>query len=87
MDLKIARQIARLTQRQLADRSGVDESTISLIETDKRDYGVVSYRDIVKIARALGVDLTLLFPVPDDRAIPVARGARKKEERRAAASQ
>jgi transcriptional regulator with XRE-family HTH domain len=80
MDLKIARQIARLTQRELADRSGVDESTISMIETDKRDYGAVGYRDIVKIARALGVDLPLLFPVPDDRAADIV-SRRKKEAR------
>lgn len=64
MGLKIARQIKRLTQRQLAQRSGVNESTISLIESDKRDYGQVGYADIVRLARALGVDPELLFPVP-----------------------
>jgi len=65
MDLKIARQIARLTQRQLAARSGVDESTISLIEQGKRQYGAVNYVDVVNLARALGVDPAVLFPVPD----------------------
>jgi len=65
MNLKIARQIARLTQRQLAARSGVDESTISLIERDLRHYGAVNYFAIVKLAQALGVDPAVLFPVPD----------------------
>lgn len=82
MVLKIARQIARLTQRQLAERSGVDESTISLLENEQRDYGTVGYRDIIKIARALGVDPALVFPVPDE----TGRGARKKEDRRATSS-
>lgn len=77
MDLKIARQIARLTQRQLADRAGVDECTISLIESDKRDYCVVNYRDIVNLARALGVDPALLFPVPDEAASRVIRPRQK----------
>jgi transcriptional regulator with XRE-family HTH domain len=65
MNLKIARQIARLTQRQLASRSHVDESTISLIENGRRDYEAVNYGDVVRLARALGVDVDILFPVPD----------------------
>lgn len=64
MELKTARRIARLTQRQLADRSGVDESTISLLETDKRHYGRVAYEDVVNLARALHVEPEELFPVP-----------------------
>lgn len=65
MDLKIARQIARLTQRELAERSGVDEPTISLLESGKRQYGSVNYFDIMRLARALGVDPDLLFPLPE----------------------
>lgn len=66
MGLKLARQIKRLTQRQLAQRSGVAESTISLIEGGKRSYAQVGYADVVRLARALGVDPELVFPVPDD---------------------
>jgi transcriptional regulator with XRE-family HTH domain len=65
MELKIARRIARLTQKELAMKSGVDESTISLLENDKRNYCTVAYEDVVRIARALNVEPQELFPVPD----------------------
>ncbi len=65
MELKTARRIARLTQQQLATEAGVDPSTISLLENDKRNYGTVAYEDIVRIARALNVEPEELFPVPD----------------------
>lgn len=63
MDLKIARQIARLTQQELAERVGVDPSTISLIENDKREYRGASYATIIRIARTLNVNAEVLFPV------------------------
>lgn len=72
MELKIARRIARLTQRQLSERSGVDTSTISLLESDKRHYSKVAYGDIVNLARALSVEPEDLFPVP---ALPAAEQA------------
>ena len=53
MNLKIARQIARLTQRQLAARAGVDEATISLLERGERDYAQAGYAAVVRLARAL----------------------------------
>ncbi len=65
MELKTARRIARLTQRELATRSGVNESTISLLENDKRHYASVAYADIVNLARALNVEAEELFPVPE----------------------
>lgn len=65
MELKTARRIARLTQAQLAEKAGVDHSTISLIETGKRDVGVVAYETIVRLARALGVEPDELFPIPE----------------------
>jgi transcriptional regulator with XRE-family HTH domain len=66
MKLKTLRRIARLSQRQLSLASGVDCSTISLVENDKRDYGAVAYADIVRLARALGVEQPQeIFPVPD----------------------
>lgn len=63
MDLKVARQIARLTQQQLAERAGVDPSAISLIENDKRAYGRANYATIIRIARALNVEPEVLFPL------------------------
>jgi len=66
MELNTARKIARLTQRQLAEKASVDVSTISLLENDKRNYSTVGYAAIVRIARALNVAPEELFPVPDD---------------------
>jgi transcriptional regulator with XRE-family HTH domain len=63
MNLKVARQIARLTQRELAERAGVDDSLISRLERGQRPQ--VSYESAVRIARALNVDPKELFPVPD----------------------
>ena len=67
MNLKIARQIARLTQRQLARQAGVDEATISLLERGEREYTQTGYAAIVRLARALHVDPELLFPVPEHK--------------------
>jgi transcriptional regulator with XRE-family HTH domain len=63
MELKILRRVARLTQRQLAKKAGVDESTISLIESGKRQN--MSHDTAVRIARALNLTAEELFPVDD----------------------
>jgi transcriptional regulator with XRE-family HTH domain len=64
MELKIARKLARLTQKQLADLAGVDDSTISVVESGRRDIRSMSYASVVRIAQVLGVDATELWPVP-----------------------
>lgn len=61
MDLKVARQIAGLTQAQLADRAGVDAALISRLEKGGRRRP--SYEAIVRIARALNLAPDQLFPV------------------------
>jgi transcriptional regulator with XRE-family HTH domain len=63
MELRTARKIARLTQHELAERAGVTDSFISLLESGKRDIDTVGYRTVVRIARALGVEPNELFPV------------------------
>lgn len=67
MDLKIARQIARLTQRRLAELVGIDDSLISAIETGRNDLGAMRYDSVVRIGRVLapGVPVEKLFPVLD----------------------
>lgn len=68
MELKTARRIARLSQAELAEKAGVDHSTISLIESGKREAGVVAYETIVRIALALNVEPDKLFPIaPPER--------------------
>jgi transcriptional regulator with XRE-family HTH domain len=65
--LFIARRAARLTQRQLAVKAGVDHSFISLIEAGERDIEAVGHGTVVRIARALNHTADDLFPVPDTR--------------------
>lgn len=63
MDLRVARKIASLTQQELAERVGVTDSFISLIESGKRDIRAVGYETVVRIAHALGVEPEDLWPV------------------------
>ena len=66
MELKTARQIARLTQQELAKRAGVDPALISRLESGRRARRP-SYEAIVRISRALNVAPDVLFPVDDVR--------------------
>jgi transcriptional regulator with XRE-family HTH domain len=61
--LKLARTVARLTQTELARRAGLDNSTISLIESGKLDVRGLGYEKVVRIAQVLGVPAEQLFPV------------------------
>ena len=65
MELKIARQIARLTQIELAQKAGVDNSAISMVESGKREIGSMSYAAVVRIARVLSPQghVEELFPI------------------------
>jgi transcriptional regulator with XRE-family HTH domain len=65
MELHTARQIAGITQQELAKRAGVTDSFISLLESGKRDILNVAYGIVVRIARdGIGVAADQLFPVP-----------------------
>ncbi len=70
--LKTARKAANLTQVELSQRSGVDQSTISRLERDE-DHGGLNYDTAVRLALALGVEPRDLFPDPD---APVAAPSR-----------
>ena len=51
--LKVARIMAEMTQKQLAEKAGVSRATIAMLETDKsRD---IRGETLVKIATALQV--------------------------------
>ncbi len=65
MELKLARKIAGLTQEELAERAGVTNSFISLLEARKRDIRTTDYATVVRIARALHVTADELFPVDE----------------------
>lgn len=70
MNLKVARQIAHLTQRELGRKAGVDPTTISLLENNRKDYHTAQYATIVHLSRALNCDPELLFPVTAAEAVP-----------------
>jgi len=74
MELEILRKAAGLTQKQLAELAGVDDSAISLVETGKRDIGAMSYYSVVRIGRALvpGMPIERTFPVPSAAAPDVS---------------
>lgn len=63
MTLKTARQLAGLTQEQLSQRSGVDESVICRLEKGKQNHNKTDFGTIAKLAQALGLDHSNLFDV------------------------
>lgn len=64
MELKIARQIARLSRQELASRAGIDLAWIVRLENgDPEVLNEIPYRAVVHVAQALGVLPTTLFPV------------------------
>lgn len=56
--LRASRLAQGLTQRQLAERIGRDQSWISLIEGSQRRVDVVEF---IEIAKALGIDAAKLL--------------------------
>lgn len=57
--IKELREKKRLTQEELAEKSGVSRTTISNLENDSNK--TVNTRTLSKIASALGVKLESLF--------------------------
>lgn len=62
--LRLARQIAGLTQQELADRAGIDIGLLSRLERGLQGRKT-SYETMVRLARALNVSVEELFPVAD----------------------
>lgn len=62
MNLRTARRLKDITQAQLAEIAGVDQTTISDIERGKNRNP--SWETVARIARALGVEAEEIFPVP-----------------------
>ena len=61
------RNLARLSQEQLAEKIGCEPSTVQYIETAKNN---ISFAKISKLAEALGVEAYQLFLF--DRTVPEA---------------
>ena len=75
MFLKLARKVAGLTQAELAEKAGVTNSFISLIESGKRDIRSVGYETVARIADTLGVSPEDLFPLTDRKSRRTKRPA------------
>ncbi len=60
--IKEAREEARMTQQELADKSGVSRVTISMLESNKCDANL---KTLVKIAEALGTTVGNIFFADD----------------------
>lgn len=67
MTLKAARLEAKLTQEELAAKSGVEQTTISNLETGRVQSP--SWATVAALAEALGVDPYKLFPVEHREAV------------------
>lgn len=74
MELKVARQIAKLTQEQLAERAGVSAALICRLEQPGRKRRP-SYEAIVRIATALNLEPQQLYPVAPVKGAPVKSAA------------
>jgi transcriptional regulator with XRE-family HTH domain len=59
--LRRARKDAKLTQEQLAAKSGVDQTSISRIEVTSSQPSEDTKK---RLAEALGVDVSDIFPLP-----------------------
>ena len=57
--IKELREKMRLTQQQLAEKSGVSRVTIAMLET-KKDYATTT-KTLVKIANALNTTVDAIF--------------------------
>lgn len=57
--IKELREEMRLTQQQLAEKSGVSRVTIAMLET-KKDYATTT-KTLVKIANALNTTVDAIF--------------------------
>lgn len=66
MNLRTARRLADVTQAELAQKAGVDQTTISDIERGRNRNP--SWQTVKRIATALGVDPEEIFPVQNGEA-------------------
>ena len=68
MSLRIARKIAKISQTELAKRSGIDNSTICRIENGLTELRQHPFATVKSLALALGIDadeLVWFVEIPD----------------------
>ena len=68
MSLRIARKIAKLSQKELSERAAVDISTINRVERGSRDLSATGYHAVARLAAVLNLDadeLIAIAKIPD----------------------
>jgi len=71
LELAKRRDLLGLTQQELADRAGIDNTLISRLESGDRDIRRVGYEIVMRLALALEADPRELFPIDlDEPALP-----------------
>jgi transcriptional regulator with XRE-family HTH domain len=82
MCLRVARKIARLSQKELASRSGINLGVISRLESGERK--LTNYNHILRLADVLGVtppELMSFADIPDPILDHKPKSARTRRER------
>jgi len=77
MSFRIARKLARMTQRQISEKSGIDLSSISGLETGRRSLAQANTLTIAALASALQVTPEELLSVCRQRADKSKRRRRR----------
>jgi transcriptional regulator with XRE-family HTH domain len=75
--LKQLRDAAKMTQHELAARSGVHRQTIATLEAGER---VPSWDTVQALARALGVDCKAFETLPAEAETPPAKKTNRKRK-------
>jgi transcriptional regulator with XRE-family HTH domain len=75
--LRELRLAAGLSQRELAERAGIDKDSLSRLE---RDLWQPTWETVLALCQALGVDCTAFTMQPAEHAKPRGRGRPRKGE-------
>jgi transcriptional regulator with XRE-family HTH domain len=79
MSLRIARKIAGLSQKELAERAGVDNTGLCRMERGERQLRLADYDTVVRVAAALNLEpdeLLTFAAIPD----PERHGRRTRDD-------
>lgn len=63
--LQVARQNAGISQKQLADRAGINLSSLQKYERDAKDINGAKLKTLLKLCQALSCNLTDILDDPE----------------------
>lgn len=67
--LKQVRRAKELTQKELAEATGISLRTLQHFECGARDLNGAAAMTVYTIAKALGVEMTELLDIPDEETL------------------